>query len=153
MRVDEAPRPGPRPEPGHAVERFAERPVVRQARRALAAPPAPMEEPIEVSRGYTVAEVPQGYAPYHPVPPSAGIVVVAPGAQYGEDGIAVANAPQDSSWRLCQVDRPGYPHNRCIQYNYQPYGVYGYRPLGTYRAYKPSPSYVYVPDAKVISLD
>jgi hypothetical protein len=35
----------------------------------------------------------------------------------------------------------------------QPYGAYGYRPLGSYRAYRSSPGYVYVPDAKVISID
>jgi hypothetical protein len=35
----------------------------------------------------------------------------------------------------------------------QPYGAYGYRPLGSYRAYRSSPGYVYVPDAKIISID
>jgi len=170
MRVDDARRPAPLPRPPRAkqpaIEYIAEQPV-KQPRRAAAAPaPAVVaEEPVEVvSRRYGAVEQPQapsqGYAPqvYAPRPvhyaqPSAGVVVVAPGAQYGADGVAIANARQDSSWQLCQVDRPGYAHNRCIQYNYQPYGAYGYRPLGSYRDYKPSPSYVYVPDAKVISLD
>jgi hypothetical protein len=158
MRVDDQPRPGSGPKPGRviqpAIEYVAEQPL-KQPRQAAVAPPV-AEEPIEVvSRRYGAAEPPQVYAPrpvYH-VQPSAGVVVVAPGAQYGADGVAVANARQDSSWQLCQVDRPGYAHNRCIQYNYQPYGAYGYRPLGSYRDYKPSPSYVYVPDAKVINID
>jgi hypothetical protein len=159
MRVDDHPRPGSAPKPGRAIqpaiEYVAEQPV-KQPRRAAAPPAVQPDEPIEVvSRRYGTAEPPQVYAPrpvYH-VQPSAGVVVVAPGAQYGADGIAVANARQDSSWHLCQVDRPGYAHNRCMQYNYQPYGAYGYRPLGSYREYKQSPSYVYVPDAKVITID
>jgi hypothetical protein len=135
---------------------------VRQVARELArqAPPVIEEsvqpsEPVEVvSRRYTAPEPQRNYALYpQPVQPSAGVVIVAPGAQYGDDGIAVANARQDSSWQLCQTDRPGAGHNRCIQYNYQPYGASGYRPLGTYRAYRSSPSYVYVPDAKVITID
>ena len=127
------------------------------------APPAPLpaaEEPIQpsepvevVSRRYA-APAPEPQRSYALYPqPGAGVVIVAPGAQYGDDGIAVANARQDSSWQLCQTDRPGAGHNRCIQYNYQPYGASGYRPLGTYRAYRSSPSYVYVPDAKVITID
>ena len=107
-----------------------------------------------VSRRYAPAEPQRTYMVNpHVAQPGAGVVIVAPGAQYGEDGIVIANARQDSSWQLCQVDRPGPGHNRCNQYNYQPYGAYGYRPLGSYRAYRSSPGYVYVPDAKVISID
>ena len=131
------------------------RQIARQAPPPVAEEPTQPSEPIDVvSRRYAPVEPPKNYALYsQPVPPSAGVVIVAPGAQYGDDGIAVANARQDSSWQLCQVDRPGAGHNRCIQYNYQPYGASGYRPLGTYRAYRSSPSYVYVPDAKVITID
>ena len=38
-------------------------------------------------------------------------------------------------------------------YNYQPYGAYGYRPLGSYRPQHAAPAYVYVPDAKIITVD
>jgi hypothetical protein len=136
----------------------AEKPVRQPARHAphpAIDEPIQQSEPIEVvSRRYAPAEPQRTYAVNpHVVQPSAGVVIVAPGAQYGEDGIAIANGRQDSSWQLCQVDRPGPGHNRCIQYNYQPYGAAGYRPLGSYRAYRSSPSYVYVPDAKVITID
>lgn len=155
MRVDDLPRPAlPQRPVDTAHQKPALHPVKPKPARAVvrhAPPPAvAVEEPAEpvevVSRRY--APEPRVYAA-HPAVPHAGIVVVAPGAQYGEDGIAVANAPQDQSWRLCQ----GSARSRCIQYNYQPYGAYGYRPLGTYRAYRQAPSYVYVPDAKVITVD
>jgi hypothetical protein len=172
MTVDDVPPPALRPLPARPVEKTVKAPVEKPAGNAMAktsnkpvrqiarqAPPVVDDsvqpsEPVEVvSRRYAPAEPPKSYTLYsQPVPPSAGVVIVAPGAQYGEDGIVVANARQDSSWQLCQVDRPGTGH-RCIQYNYQPYGAYGYRPLGTYRAYRSSPSYVYVPDAKVIAID
>ena len=146
MRVDDLPRPALRPLPQRPIEQAKSKPeLARQAPGAVVDQPS---EPVEVvSRRY---ELPAYATSPQYVQPNAGVVIVAPGAQYGEDGIAIANAPQDSSWRLCQG---AGPHGRCIQYNYQPYGVYGYRPLGSYRAYRPSPGYVYVPDAKVITLD
>jgi hypothetical protein len=174
MRVDDLPRPALRPLSQRPVEvtaetpqenlqekprhKTAEKPVRKPARHAphpVIEEPIQQSEPLEVvSRRYAPAEPQRTYAINpHVVQPSAGVIIVAPGAQYGEDGIAVANGRQDSSWQLCQVDRPGPGHNRCIQYNYQPYGASGYRPLGSYRAYCSSPSYVYVPDAKVITID
>ena len=145
MRVDDLPRPALRPLPQRPVEKekVADKPAYPVARHS----PRPAEEssePVDViARRYE----PRVYAA--PMQPSAGVVVVAPGAQYGEDGIAIVNGRQDASWQRCQ----GSGHNRCIQYNYQPYGASGYRPLGSYRAYRTSPSYVYVPDAKVITID
>jgi hypothetical protein len=79
------------------------------------------------------------------------VVVVVPGAQYGEDGVALLQGRQDSSWELCQSDRRG--KGRCGPYNYQPYGANGYRPLGSYRQYRSAPAYVYVPDAKIITIE
>ncbi len=170
MRVDDLPRPALRRLPQRPVEkeiaaetpqvfekprhRTAEKPV-RHAPHPVIEEPIQQSEPVEVvSRRYAPAEPQRTYAVNPQVmQPSAGVVIVAPGAQYGEDGIAIVNGRQDSSWQLCQVDRPGAGHNRCIQYNYQPYGASGYRPLGSYRAYRSSPSYVYVPDAKVITID
>ncbi len=174
MRVDDLPRPALRPLPQRPVEKeiavetpqvfekprhkTVERPVRKPARHAphpVIEEPIQQSEPLEVvGRRSAPAEPQRTYAVNpHVVQPSAGVVIVAPGAQYGEDGIAIVNGRQDSSWQLCQVDRPGAGHNRCIQYNYQPYGASGYRPLGSYRAYRSSPSYVYVPDAKVITID
>jgi hypothetical protein len=78
--------------------------------------PIQQSEPVEVvGRRYAPAEPQRTYAVNPQVmQPSAGVVIVAPGAQYGEDGIAIVNGRQDSSWQLCQVDRPGAGHNRCI---------------------------------------
>ena len=79
--------------------------------------------------------------------PNAGVVVVVPSLHIGED----------STRGLCQ----SHGNGRCGPYNYQPYGSHGYRPLGShvYRPlgiYRPSravPTYVYVPDAKILTLD
>ena len=156
MRVDDLPRPALRPLPQRPAEQVKSqpnsqpaRPLARQAQPAVEEHGEP-SEPVELVHRRYVPTAQQAYAGVpHPAPPSAGVVIVAPGAQYGEDGIAIVNGRQDSSWQLCQ----GAGHGRCLPYNYQPYGASGYRPLGIYRAYRPSPSYVYVPDAKVITLD
>jgi len=81
--------------------------------------------------------------------PNAGVMV--PGVQYGADGVGLAQGRQDSSWELCQTNRRG--DGRCTPYNYQPYGAYGYRPLGVYRPHQSTPAQVYVPDAKIITMD
>ncbi len=81
--------------------------------------------------------------------PSAGVVVVVPGVQYGADGIGLVEGRENSAWQLCQSDWP--TEGRCTPYNYQPYGPYGYRPLGTYYRPQPvAPAYIYVPSAKSV---
>jgi hypothetical protein len=139
MVVDELPRPALKPSPYRAVEAEWGK-SVRDATQSVG-------EPVEVvSRGiqrhaYAAASL----------QPGAGVVVVVPGAQYGADGFAALQGPQDSSWELCQSDRRR--DRRCGPYNYQPFGVYGYRPLGDYRSHQAAPSHVYVPGAKVITID
>jgi hypothetical protein len=83
-------------------------------------------------------------------PLGAGILVVVPGIQYGGDGIHLLEGRQNSAWQLCQRDRP--IDGRCTAYNYQPYGHYGYRPLGTYRPQPVTPIHVYVPSAKIVPI-
>jgi hypothetical protein len=141
MVVDELPRPALKPSPyrpGEAEWRKSVREITQTS-----------SEPVEViSRGIQQ----HAYAAASQSPqPGAGVVVVVPGAQYGADGFAALQGPQDSSWELCQSDQRR--DRRCGPYNYQPFGVYGYRPLGDYRSHRAAPSHVYVPDAKVITID
>ena len=82
--------------------------------------------------------------------PGAGVVVVVPGVQYGADGIGLMEGRQNSAWQLCQSDWP--TDGRCSPYNYQPYGPYGYRPLGTYWPQAVTPAYIYVPNAKIVTV-
>lgn len=146
MAVDPLPRPALKPAPYRAAEPApADKPVrVRQTSR-----PDAVNEPVEiVSRQYGALDQ-RNYLP--PMQPGAGVVVVVPGVQYGADGIGLEEGRQNSAWELCQRDRPN--GGRCSPYNYQPYGPYGYRPLGSYRPQHSAPAYVYVPDAKIITLD
>jgi hypothetical protein len=74
---------------------------------------------------------------------------------YGDDGImpAYPNMFPDPAWKLCQIDPP--PSDRyyhCGPYSYHPYGTNGYRPLGTYRAYRAVPVRAAVPSARIISV-
>jgi hypothetical protein len=141
MVVDELPRPALKPSPYRAVEAEWGKSVREAAQTA--------GEPVEViSRG--IQQHVYAAAP-HSLHPGAGVVVVVPGAQYGADGFAALQGPQDSSWELCQSDPRR--DRRCGPYNYQPFGVYGYRPLGDYRSHRAAPSHSYVPDAKVITID
>jgi hypothetical protein len=140
MVVDELPRPALKPSPYRPAETEWGK-SVREAVQTVG-------EPIEViSRG--VQQQIYAAAP-HSLQPGAGVMVVVPGAQYGADGIVPLQGPQDSSWELCQSDRRD---RRCGPSNYQPFGAYGYRPLGDYRRHRSAPGYVYVPDAKVIVID
>jgi hypothetical protein len=150
MAVDALPKP--------PLEPLAKRPVepaqlVRQATQ----PPRYYEaatEPVEVvgGRQYAAVETAPIYSPHQAQAyPGAGIVVVVPGVQYGADGVGLEQSRQDSAWKLCQTDRG--ERGRCTPYNYQPFGPYGYRPLGSYRTQPSGPSYVYVPGAKVITIE
>lgn len=106
---------------------------------------------VVAGRQYAAAQPTPGYSPHRAEPyPGAGIVVVVPGVQYGANGVGLEQSRQDPSWRLCQTDRPGRP---CTPYNYQPYGAYGYRPMGDYRAATSAPAVVHQPGAKVIVVE
>lgn len=151
MAVDALPRPG--------IEPLAKRPIeglqkpVRQAVREIPRTYEASDEPVEPvgGRQYT-AEPSLAYAPHQARSyPAARVVVVVPGVQYGADGVALEQGRQDSSWELCQSDRRA--NGRCGPYNYQPFGAYGYRPLGSHRPYRPVSTYVYVPGAKVITIE
>jgi hypothetical protein len=149
MVVDQLPRPALKPSPYRPVEPMTDksmRDIVREVSRE--APNGPVEV---VGRRYAAVEQQTYAANSHPTQPGAGVVVVVPGVQYGADGVGLEQGRQDSSWELCQSDRRS--RGRCGPYNYQPFGAYGYRPLGDYRQYRPAPSYVYVPDARVITID
>jgi len=60
----------------------------------------------------------------------------------------------DPAWKLCQIgehDRDAASY--CLRYSYHPYGRYGYRPNGTYTAYRSPPVYTVAPSAKIISIN
>ena len=59
-----------------------------------------------------------------------------PGAAYADGGgVVVAHrvVRTDPAWKLCQIDGRDGRAYLCGPYSYHPYGVPGYRPLGTYR--------------------
>jgi hypothetical protein len=85
-----------------------------------------------------------------------GVVVVAPLPLYTEDGIepVFPYMHSDPAWKLCQFGRDvrGRRATHCGPYSYHPYGLFGYRPFGTYRPYRPGPVYGEAPGARVIEL-
>lgn len=83
---------------------------------------------------------------------SAVVVVVAPGVY--EDGVTPAypHLRPDPTWKPCQIDQRRGQYTYCGPYSYYPYGSNGYRPLGTYQAYRAAPSYI-APDARIISIE
>ena len=123
----------------------------KPARETTRAPVRPVEV---VSGGphYSVEPSPSYPTALVPSYPGGGVVVVVPGVQYGEDGVALLQGRQDSSWQLCQPDRHDR-HALCGPYSYQPYGASGYRPYGSFRQYRVAPAYVYVPDARILTID
>jgi hypothetical protein len=150
--VDQLPPLAPRPLPDRRFEQMPDKPV-RQVVRRVPLPSDGPSDPIEVmNRPYAnTGQAPTYAAGAAASQPGASVVVVVPGVQYGADGVGLAQGRQDPSWELCQTDRRG--DGRCTPYNYQPYGAYGYRPLGVYRPHQPVPARVYVPDAKIITMD
>ena len=140
MRVDDLPRPALRPIPAGPMEQTPAKPVRQFARQAPRQPEV-SNEPVEmVSRPNAVVAQPPADTPSLVASqPNAGVVVVVPSLHIGED----------STRGLCQ----SHGNGRCGPYNYQPYGSHGYRPLGSYRPSRSVPTYVYVPDAKILTLD
>lgn len=59
----------------------------------------------------------------------------------------------DPSWQLCQIDPPFDHPYLCGPYSYRPYGVFGYRPLGNYRPYKPASTFAVAPNARIIRIE
>lgn len=55
--------------------------------------------------------------------------------------------------QLCQVDRADRRYREfCAPASYHPYGIRGYRPLGTYRPTGRVRPYVLAPNAKIIHI-
>jgi hypothetical protein len=85
------------------------------------------------------------------------LFVGVPGTIY-PDGNVVSRYPylqDDPSWQLCQIDRVDRRHRNyeCGPYSYHPFGVYGYRPNGTYVPSRSAPHYVLAPSAKIIRIE
>jgi hypothetical protein len=137
-------------------EELLSRPIRHSARNA--------EPPRQVlasrqAQSYVESEpdyaIPQG--PVHnTTPPTSSLMIAGAPTHYGDDGILPAhpNMYPDPTWKLCQIDDDpqGARYYHCGPYSYHPYGANGYRPLGTYKPYRPAPIYVYAPDARIISL-
>jgi hypothetical protein len=133
MRVDDLPRPALRPLPVRPVQQTPDKPARQIARQARRQSDVSGEPRALVNRPYAGAAQPPAGAPsVAPSQPNAGVVVVVPGLQHGEDGMALLQGRRD---------------------NYQPFGSQGYWPLGVYRPSRSAPTYVYVPDAKILTID
>ena len=156
-----SPQPAPapaiapaRPSPRFAIEEDQQlsRPIRSTSRTIEPLPEPPRAVAAEVAPTYGVQQ-----APAYGAPPNAGIMIVGAPTLYGDDGVLPAhpNMYPDPAWKLCQVDRN--PRDRryyhCGPYSYHPYGSNGYRPFGTYRAYRAAPAYVYAPSARIIAVE
>ena len=145
----------PAPAPRFTIEEDKQlsRPIRSIARpvEPLPTPETPRALAVEVAPAYVVQQAPAYGAP------SANIMIVGAPTMYGDDGVLPAhpNMYPDPAWKLCQIDQRSrdkrYYH--CGPYSYHPYGSNGYRPLGTYRAYRPAPAYVYAPSARIIQVE
>ena len=154
MVVDQFPPPALKPLPfaPHEPVRQAKRQPTRQVESPKVREAAARQEPVEVaSRAYTSASPEPIYAAPSYVQPSANVIVVTPGYSYGDDGIVMAHKRNDPSWKQCQTER-GRRDDTCSPYQYHAYGEHGYRPLGSYRVQRTAPAYVYVPDAKIVTI-
>ena len=160
MAVDALPRPALKPSPYRPVEparsvETAAAPVAKPLRAAVRQAPRQdvPSEPVEVvNRQYAAVEQQAYQQIYVPqTQPSAGVVVVVPGVQYGADGVGLKQGRQDSAWELCQKDRRS--EGRCSAVRLPALWCVRLRPLGSYRPQHAAPAYVYVPDAKIISVD
>ena len=86
---------------------------------------------------------------------AATVVVVRDGTY--EDGVTpvAPNVRPDPAMKFCQTEmRPDGRYVYCNQASYHPYGANGYRPLGTYQAYRTAPGYITAqPGPRIISLN
>ena len=56
--------------------------------------------------------------------------------------------------QLCQVDNSDRRYREfCSPQSYHPYGVSGYRPLGTYRASRGVRRFLVAPNARIVHID
>lgn len=78
--------------------------------------------------------------------PTGALIVAAPSVLY-------PFARPDPAWRGCQVDQRAQGVVYCSPESYHPYGPYGYRPNGTYAAYRSPPIIAVAPNAKIIAID
>ncbi len=151
MVVDQFPPPALKPLPfaPHEPVRQAKRQPTRQAETPKVRQADAPQEPVEVAnRAYSTE---QAYAAPSYVQPSANVIVVTPGYSYGDDGVVMAHKRNDPSWKLCQTER-SRRDDTCSPYQYHAYGEHGYRPLGAYRVQRSAPAYVYIPDAKIVTI-
>jgi hypothetical protein len=159
MVVDQAPRaaaePGANGKPGDRADAGPPRlpppppaPRFPKATSAAAAPPAGVSPIKPPTPSYAVAT--------NPVPAGHGHAR-APRVIAIEPGVAPAYAilRPDPAWKRCQIgpNAGGEGAYFCGPYSYHPYGAHGYRPYGSYRAYRSAPGYVLAPSAKIISID
>jgi hypothetical protein len=98
-----------------------------------------------------------GYAVAGRPAPSGAVIVAVPSVIDG-DGRAVPPHPYqgpDAGWQLCQVERKASQNQNfvCSPYSYHPFGAYGHRPNGSYRAAGEAPIYMFAPNAKIIAID
>ena len=106
-----------------------------------------------VAPGYARAERVAGYGMSHDAAPGGAAAVEVPGAVYSPAPAPFyPYAEPDGAWRSCQSEQQrGVVY--CGPTSYHPYGAYGYRPNGTYAAYRSPPIYAVAPDAKIITIE
>lgn len=141
--VAETPRPAPAVQPATPDYEEPREPVRVVQRAPIITGSVPMQSPVISAPVY----VDRG--------PPAGTIVIVKGATY-EDRVtpAVAGVRPDPATKFCQTDqRADGRYVYCNQGSYHPYGANGYRPMGTYKAYRTSPGYISAqPGPRIISL-
>ena len=153
------------------VERYEDAARPQKPAKHVAETPAPLpapavppslEEPHEPARTTYAAPIISSAisAPAAPVQivkggKAATVVVVRDGTY--EDGVTpvAPNVRPDPAMKFCQTEmRPDGRYVYCNQASYHPYGANGYRPLGTYQAYRTAPGYITAqPGPRIISLN
>jgi hypothetical protein len=88
------------------------------------------------------------------VAPGGAAIAEVPGAVYSPAPAPFyPYAQPDPAWRSCQVEGQSRGVVYCGPTSYHPYGEYGYRPNGTYAAYRSPPIYAVAPNAKIITIE
>jgi hypothetical protein len=158
MVVDPAVRPPAPVEPRYSVDarprNYERREAVRPAPRFVdeSPPRAPLARAVyPVNQGPTYSGM---SSPAYVVNQGPTYGVAVPAAEPEAEVVMVhPYAAPDPVWQRCQADARGRRHIKCVPASYHPYGMAGYRPMGTYRPYRAQGVVMTAPDARIITIE
>jgi hypothetical protein len=84
------------------------------------------------------------------------VLITAPAPSFADD-LPLVITPRIYNYpgqQLCQVDRNDRRYRElCAPQSYHPYGVFGYRPFGTYRPYRSAQRFRVAPNARIVHIN